>query len=96
MSLILTEKLTLPIHSQLRYSSNFCLQFFLTVYSQATQVNDHSRVTFANIYITVLDINDNIPIFDPRVYEEMVLENITLETELLTVSVSDKDEVSKI
>ncbi|XP_076875511.1 protocadherin gamma-A8-like [Brachyhypopomus gauderio] len=46
------------------------------------------------IYITVLDANDNAPIFTERVYKATVTENAARGTKLTTVSASDADEGS--
>ena len=62
--------------------------------TQATQVNDTSKLATATVSIAVLDINDNIPVFDQASYSANVSELEEAGETLLTVSVSDKDEVS--
>ncbi|XP_027864304.1 protocadherin gamma-A12-like isoform X33 [Xiphophorus couchianus] len=44
------------------------------------------------IYVTVLDANDNAPVFTEAVYSARLPENSALETPVITVSASDKDE----
>ena len=48
------------------------------------------------VSISVLDINDNIPVFDPVSYSVSVSENTMVGEILLNVSVTDQDEVSAI
>ncbi|XP_058268010.1 protocadherin beta-16-like isoform X3 [Hemibagrus wyckioides] len=44
------------------------------------------------IHITVLDVNDNAPVFTQKVYKASVFENAPKGTKLTTVSASDADE----
>ncbi|KAG7999328.1 Protocadherin gamma-C3, partial [Nibea albiflora] len=44
------------------------------------------------IHITVLDANDNVPVFSQTVYKASVPENSPLDTVVLTVSATDADE----
>ncbi|XP_035983274.1 protocadherin beta-15-like [Fundulus heteroclitus] len=44
------------------------------------------------IHVTVLDANDNAPVFSQAVYEASLPENSPLDTVVLTVSASDADE----
>ncbi|XP_053372292.1 protocadherin beta-16-like isoform X36 [Clarias gariepinus] len=46
------------------------------------------------IHVTVLDANDNPPVFQEKVYRATVTENATKGTKLITVSASDTDEGS--
>uniref|UniRef100_A0A8C2M1Y4 Protocadherin gamma subfamily A, 8 n=1 Tax=Cricetulus griseus TaxID=10029 RepID=A0A8C2M1Y4_CRIGR len=50
------------------------------------------RSSTALIQVTVLDTNDNAPVFDQPVYRVKVLENVAPGTLLLTVRASDPDE----
>ncbi|XP_029420549.1 protocadherin gamma-A9 isoform X20 [Nannospalax galili] len=50
------------------------------------------RSSTAHIQVTVLDTNDNAPVFDQSIYRVKVLENVPLGTLLLTVRASDLDE----
>ncbi|XP_063060195.1 protocadherin gamma-A12-like [Engraulis encrasicolus] len=44
------------------------------------------------IHVTVLDVNDNLPVFSQPVYQVNVAENSALDTVVMTVSASDADE----
>ncbi|KAM8910662.1 protocadherin gamma-A11-like isoform 31-T31 [Spinachia spinachia] len=44
------------------------------------------------IHIIVLDANDNAPVFTQAVYEATLLENSAIDTPVITVSASDRDE----
>ncbi|KAI4884722.1 hypothetical protein NFI96_024914 [Prochilodus magdalenae] len=46
----------------------------------------------ATIHITVLDANDNVPVFSQPVYKVSLVENAPLGTEVVTVSATDADE----
>ncbi|XP_053372273.1 protocadherin beta-16-like isoform X19 [Clarias gariepinus] len=46
----------------------------------------------AAIHVTVLDANDNIPVFSQPVYRVSLAENTPLGTEVITVSATDADE----
>ncbi|XP_072515580.1 protocadherin gamma-A8-like isoform X46 [Salminus brasiliensis] len=46
------------------------------------------------IHITVLDVNDNAPVFTQKVYKASVIENAAKGTKLTTVGASDADEGS--
>ncbi|XP_063732748.1 protocadherin gamma-A11-like [Eleginops maclovinus] len=44
-----------------------------------------------NIHVTVLDANDNIPVFNQSVYKASVMENIVKGTSVVTVNATDAD-----
>ncbi|XP_058268029.1 putative protocadherin beta-18 isoform X21 [Hemibagrus wyckioides] len=46
----------------------------------------------AVIHITVLDANDNVPVFSQSVYKVVLAENAPIGTEVVTVSAEDADE----
>ncbi|XP_039976465.1 protocadherin beta-15-like [Xiphias gladius] len=46
----------------------------------------------ANIHVTVLDANDNAPVFDQAVYKASLPENAALDTVVVAVSARDADE----
>ncbi|XP_052011300.1 protocadherin gamma-A9 isoform X12 [Apodemus sylvaticus] len=58
----------------------------------ATDGGDPRRSSTALIQVTVLDTNDNAPVFDQPVYRVKVFENVDPGTLLLTVRASDPDE----
>ncbi|XP_069387725.1 protocadherin gamma-A11-like isoform X19 [Paralichthys olivaceus] len=46
----------------------------------------------ANIHVSVLDANDNAPVFDQAVYKASLPENAAVDTVVVAVSASDEDE----
>uniref|UniRef100_A0A3Q3KX59 Protocadherin gamma-A10-like n=1 Tax=Mastacembelus armatus TaxID=205130 RepID=A0A3Q3KX59_9TELE len=46
----------------------------------------------ASIHVTVLDANDNAPVFDQALYKASLPENTALDTVVVTVSATDADE----
>ncbi|KAM9455729.1 protocadherin gamma-A11-like isoform 15-T15 [Clarias gariepinus] len=44
------------------------------------------------IHVTVLDVNDNAPVFKQKIYKALIIENSPKGTKLTTVSASDADE----
>ncbi|XP_014251864.1 cadherin-related tumor suppressor [Cimex lectularius] len=44
-----------------------------------------------SVYINVLDVNDNAPLFDPMSYSNEVFENATIGTSVVTVTATDLD-----
>ena len=57
----------------------------------AVDGGDPPRSGSVNVLIRVLDVNDNIPIFDRAVYEATVDENCPLRTTIATVKAVDRD-----
>lgn len=51
---------------------------------------------YLQVYIKVLDSNDNTPIFSERTYEVVVSEDTPADTEVLRVRARDKDERAKL
>lgn len=51
-----------------------------------------SRSTIQNLVVSILDENDNSPVFDPRHYSANVAENASIGASVLQVSSSDRDE----
>ncbi|XP_074026257.1 protocadherin-like wing polarity protein stan isoform X2 [Leptinotarsa decemlineata] len=50
----------------------------------------------ASIVITVQDVNDNDPVFEPKIYESVVAEDDTPGTPVATVTAVDPDEDSRL
>ncbi|XP_070693486.1 protocadherin beta-15-like [Pempheris klunzingeri] len=50
------------------------------------------RTGTATVHVTVLDANDNAPVFDQTVYEAILPENSPLDTVVVTVVATDADE----
>ncbi|KAK0049843.1 protocadherin Fat 4 [Biomphalaria pfeifferi] len=53
--------------------------------------NPVRRTACQNITVTIYDVNDDIPVFDPSVYSKSVKENVPIGTILDTVTATDKD-----
>ena len=60
---------------------------------QATEMNDSSKHNSSDIQITILDVNDNYPIFDRQDYNMSINETTPLNSSILTVTAIDLDEV---
>ncbi|XP_023591399.1 protocadherin gamma-A8-like [Trichechus manatus latirostris] len=58
----------------------------------ASDGGDPRRSSTVRIHVTVLDTNDNAPVFAQPVYRVKVLENVPPGTRLLTVTAADPDE----
>ncbi|KAM7290979.1 cadherin-related tumor suppressor [Ixodes scapularis] len=58
---------------------------------QAQDSGTPSLSSTATVYVNVLDLNDNAPLFDPMSYSDEVLENVTVGSSLLRVSATDLD-----
>lgn len=54
---------------------------------------DETKHNSTTVSITVLDVNDNYPIFDPQQYNINVTENSEIGMSIWTVSADDADEV---
>ncbi|KAL2077308.1 hypothetical protein ACEWY4_026812 [Coilia grayii] len=64
----------------------------LSLLLTATDGGDPQMSGTVQIYISVLDANDNAPICSQRIYKSSVLENAPKGTDLTTVQASDADE----
>uniref|UniRef100_T1JPA9 Cadherin domain-containing protein n=1 Tax=Strigamia maritima TaxID=126957 RepID=T1JPA9_STRMM len=58
----------------------------------ATDDGQPPRSSSVNYRITVLDINDNYPVFNPVNYEESISEGMAVDSFVLQVTATDKDE----
>lgn len=68
------------------------LKFFFTIFVlQATST--HQNPVYANVKITVKDVNDNPPVFIDAPYSGEILENASLGMTVMRVTAVDKDEV---
>ncbi|XP_053363533.1 protocadherin Fat 3a isoform X2 [Clarias gariepinus] len=61
-------------------------------YNLTLEVTDGTNTAYTQVLITVLDQNDNAPVFSQPTYEVMVAEDAPLCTEVLQVLASDRDE----
>uniref|UniRef100_A0A3Q3VQL5 Cadherin domain-containing protein n=1 Tax=Mola mola TaxID=94237 RepID=A0A3Q3VQL5_MOLML len=64
----------------------------LTIVLVATDGGSPQRSGTAVIHVTVLDANDNAPVFSQAVYKASLPENSPLDTLVVTVSATDPDE----
>lgn len=58
---------------------------------QAQDSGHPSLSTTITVYCNVLDLNDNSPAFDPMSYSNEIYENVTVGTDVITVSATDID-----
>ena len=64
----------------------------LTIVLVATDGGSPQRSGTAVVHVTVLDANDNAPVFSQAVYKSSLPENSPLDTVVVTVSATDADE----
>ena len=57
-------------------------------------MNNTSKFATTAVHLTILDINDNQPVFDPNYYAENISEDESIGHTVLTVSATDADHVS--
>ncbi|XP_053097343.1 protocadherin beta-16-like [Pangasianodon hypophthalmus] len=69
-------------------------QKHLTLTLTATDGGEPRMSGSVEIHITVLDVNDNAPVFDQKMYKATLTENSPKGSELITVRALDKDEGS--
>lgn len=56
------------------------------------QDNGHPSLSgTVTVYINVIDLNDNAPIFDPMSFSNEILEDVPIGTSVVTVSATDMD-----
>ena len=65
---------------------------WICVIVQATEMNS-SKHNSTDVQITILDVNDNYPIFDRQEYNISINETTPLGSSILTVTATDSDEV---
>ena len=53
--------------------------------------NFRPQIQRASLFVTILDVNDNIPKFKEKLYNVMLQENLPKNTEILIVSAEDAD-----
>ena len=80
------------ITSNILFDRELVAEFSLPV--RAT--DDANNIGSATVEITVVDVNDNTPIFAPDTYSETVAEDITVGSSVLQITVCDLDESSII
>ncbi|XP_053179589.1 protocadherin beta-15-like [Scomber japonicus] len=83
-----SKNVELVLDKELDREKEHDLDFVLT----AVDGGNPQRSGTAIIHVTVLDANDNAPVFDQAVYKASLPENSAVETVVITVSASDADE----
>lgn len=82
------------------YVFDFFCNKFLIIYLQTqhyilvaqAQDNGHPSLSgTVTVYINVIDLNDNAPIFDPMSFSNEILEDVPIGTSVVTVSATDMD-----
>ncbi|XP_027900863.1 protocadherin Fat 3a isoform X3 [Xiphophorus couchianus] len=61
-------------------------------YNLTVLATDGTSTAYVQVYITVLDSNDNDPVFSQRVYEVIISEDTPPNTEVVQMLASDRDE----
>lgn len=59
--------------------------------NQAVQRNTDSRSCTATLIVKVLDINDNVPIFNPTEYQANITEHSSIGTTVVHLRATDLD-----
>ncbi|XP_068572025.1 protocadherin Fat 3 [Cebidichthys violaceus] len=67
-----------------------------SVFNMTVQVTDGTNFATAQVFIRILDSNDNPPVFSQPAYDVSVSEDAPLDMELLRVRASDMDERARL
>ncbi|XP_066507712.1 protocadherin Fat 3 [Hoplias malabaricus] len=67
-----------------------------SVYNMTVQVTDGTNTATTQVYIRVLDSNDNAPVFSQSSYEVSISEDTPVDTEILRIKATDRDERAKL
>ncbi|XP_071780759.2 protocadherin Fat 3 [Centroberyx gerrardi] len=67
-----------------------------SVYNMTIQVTDGTNFATAQVFIRILDSNDNPPIFSQPAYDVSVSEDVPVDMELLRVRASDMDDRARL
>jgi len=62
---------------------------------QAQDSGVPSLSSTATVYINIIDLNDNMPVFEPMTYAREVYENISIGSSVVTLSATDLDSGKK-
>ncbi|KAI1893987.1 hypothetical protein AGOR_G00129330 [Albula goreensis] len=65
-------------------------------YNMTVEVTDGTNTASTQVYVTVLDNNDNGPIFSQPTYDVTISEDTPAETEVVQVLATDRDEKHKL
>nr|XP_033804886.1 protocadherin Fat 3 isoform X2 [Geotrypetes seraphini] len=67
-----------------------------SIYNMTVEVTDGTNVATTQVFIKVLDNNDNGPEFTQPSYEVIISEDILPDTEIMQIGATDKDEKHKL
>ncbi|KAM3868566.1 protocadherin Fat 3 [Diretmus argenteus] len=67
-----------------------------SVYNMTIQVTDGTNFATSQVFIRILDSNDNPPIFSQPAYDVSVSEDVPVDMELLRVRASDMDDRARL
>lgn len=67
-----------------------------TFYNLSISVTDGSNLVHTNLFIKVVDTNDNVPQFTKEIYHVNISENIEEESVIMQLHATDKDEDKKL
>ncbi|TSX58272.1 Protocadherin Fat 3 [Bagarius yarrelli] len=67
-----------------------------SLYNLTVQVTDGTNSATVQVYVRVMDSNDNAPVFSQPVYKVSVLENTPVNTEIFRVKATDRDLRAKL
>ncbi|XP_078506861.1 protocadherin gamma-A10-like [Lissotriton helveticus] len=81
------KRAELVLEQSLDHEENVLHQLVLT----ARDGGDPGRSGTAQILVTVIDVNDNAPVFNQSVYKIKILENMPTGTVVTTIEATDKD-----
>ena len=73
---------------------SLCVSHIVVINTQATEMLDSTKHSSTTIEITVLDVNDNYPMFSHQQYNISIDETSEVGMTILTVNADDMDEVS--
>ncbi|XP_035289609.1 protocadherin Fat 3-like [Anguilla anguilla] len=65
-------------------------------YNMTVEVTDGTNTASTKVFITVLDVNDNPPIFSQPAYDVAISEDVPADTEVLRVQATDRDKKSRL
>uniref|UniRef100_A0A8C3AA70 FAT atypical cadherin 3a n=1 Tax=Cyclopterus lumpus TaxID=8103 RepID=A0A8C3AA70_CYCLU len=65
-------------------------------YNLTVQATDGTNTAYTQVHVTVLDNNDNTPIFSQPTYDVTVSEDTPPDTEVVQVLASDRDELHRL
>jgi protocadherin Fat 4 len=63
-------------------------------YILVAQAHDNGRPSLSGtvtVYVNVIDLNDNAPIFDPMSFSNEILEDVPIGSSVVTISATDMD-----